>query len=69
MTNARKIWLTRHGESLYNQRALIGGDSDLSPYGEAYSKVLPEVITSRIPAVRGTPSNPPRQQQQPHECP
>jgi 6-phosphofructo-2-kinase/fructose-2,6-biphosphatase len=66
MTNARKIWLTRHGESLYNQRALIGGDSDLSPYGEAYSKVLPEVITSRVPAVRVVLATPLQQQQQPH---
>lgn len=52
MTNARKIWLTRHGESVYNQQALIGGDSPLSPNGQAYSELLPEVILSRLPQVR-----------------
>lgn len=52
MTNARKIWLTRHGESVYNQQALIGGDSPLSPNGQAYSELLPEVILSRLPKVR-----------------
>eukprot|EP00878_Enallax_costatus_P001097 GHUV01001234.1.p1 GENE.GHUV01001234.1~~GHUV01001234.1.p1 ORF type:complete len:335 (+),score=87.84 GHUV01001234.1:377-1381(+) len=49
MTNARKIWLTRHGESVYNQKALIGGDSPLSVNGRAYADVLPEVIMSRLP--------------------
>jgi hypothetical protein len=52
MTNARRIWLTRHGESIYNQKALIGGDSSLSPNGAAYAEVLPEVILSRLPKVR-----------------
>lgn len=51
MTNARKIWLTRHGESVYNQKALIGGDSPLSVNGRAYADVLPEVIMSRLPKV------------------
>eukprot|EP00882_Tetradesmus_deserticola_P024943 GHRQ01027320.1.p1 GENE.GHRQ01027320.1~~GHRQ01027320.1.p1 ORF type:complete len:185 (+),score=35.38 GHRQ01027320.1:150-704(+) len=52
MTNARRIWLTRHGESLFNQKGLIGGDSSLSPNGAAYADVLPEVILSRLPKVR-----------------
>jgi 6-phosphofructo-2-kinase/fructose-2,6-biphosphatase len=52
MTNARKIWLTRHGESVYNQQALIGGDSPLSPNGQAYAELLPDVILSRLPKVR-----------------
>ena len=52
MTNARKIWLTRHGESVYNQQALIGGDSPLSPNGQAYAELLPEVILSRLPKVK-----------------
>lgn len=52
MTNARKIWLTRHGESVYNQKALIGGDSPLSVNGRAYADVLPEVIMSRLPKVK-----------------
>jgi 6-phosphofructo-2-kinase/fructose-2,6-biphosphatase len=51
MTNARKIWLTRHGESVYNQQALIGGDSPLSPNGQAYAELLPDVILSRLPKV------------------
>jgi 6-phosphofructo-2-kinase/fructose-2,6-biphosphatase len=51
MTNARKIWLTRHGESEYNQQALIGGDSPLSPNGQAYAELLPDVILSRLPKV------------------
>ncbi|KAF6255112.1 6-phosphofructo-2-kinase-domain-containing protein [Scenedesmus sp. NREL 46B-D3] len=56
MTNARRIWLTRHGESIYNQKALIGGDSSLSPNGAAYAEVLPEVILSRLPkSADGTP--------------
>jgi broad specificity phosphatase PhoE/predicted kinase len=36
----RKIWLTRHGESLFNVEARIGGDSDLSPRGWQYAKSL-----------------------------
>jgi broad specificity phosphatase PhoE len=52
MSKSRKIWLTRHGESIYNQKALLGGDSDLSPNGEAYGRVLPAVIESRLPQVR-----------------
>eukprot|EP00882_Tetradesmus_deserticola_P002329 GHRQ01002486.1.p1 GENE.GHRQ01002486.1~~GHRQ01002486.1.p1 ORF type:complete len:344 (+),score=169.70 GHRQ01002486.1:216-1247(+) len=56
MTNARRIWLTRHGESLFNQKGLIGGDSSLSPNGAAYADVLPEVILSRLPkSADGTP--------------
>lgn len=51
MTNARKIWLTRHGESEYNQKALIGGDSPLSPNGQTYAELLPDVILSRLPKV------------------
>lgn len=53
MTNARKIWLTRHGESEYNQKALIGGDSPLSANGQAYSEMLPDVILNRLPKVWG----------------
>lgn len=51
ITNARKIWLTRHGESQYNQAALIGGDSLLSTTGEQYAHYLPEVLISRMPKV------------------
>ncbi len=48
----RKIWLTRHGESEYNQRALLGGDSSISPSGQIYARLLPDVIVDRIPLVR-----------------
>lgn len=34
------IWLTRHGESLYNQKARLGGDSSLSPRGEDFATAL-----------------------------
>ncbi len=36
----RKIWLTRHGESVFNTANRIGGDSDLSARGMAYSRSL-----------------------------
>ena len=36
----RSIYLTRHGESVYNQQKLIGGDSDLSERGYKYSDRL-----------------------------
>lgn len=48
----RKIWLTRHGESEYNERALLGGDSSISPAGQIYARLLPDVIVDRIPLVR-----------------
>ncbi len=48
----RKIWLTRHGESEYNERALLGGDSNISPAGQIYARLLPDVIVNRIPLVR-----------------
>ncbi|KAK9817958.1 hypothetical protein WJX72_004907 [[Myrmecia] bisecta] len=49
VTRMRKIWLTRHGESEYNMKALIGGDSLLSPRGEVYAKVLPDALVDRVP--------------------
>ena len=52
LTHTRKIWLTRHGESEYNTRDLLGGNSSLSPKGQAYAKQLPDIIVDRIPLVR-----------------
>lgn len=49
----RKIWLTRHGESLYNVAGKIGGNSKLSIRGEAYRQLLPEVLASRVPSIGG----------------
>ena len=60
----RKIWLTRHGESEYNKHALLGGDSNISPAGQIYARLLPDVIVDRIPLVRpngtlySSPQNP-----------
>ena len=51
LTHTRKIWLTRHGESEYNTRALLGGNSGLSPKGQAYARQLPDIIVDRIPLV------------------
>ena len=52
LTHTRKIWLTRHGESEYNTRALLGGNSGLSPKGQAYARQLPDIIVDRIPLVQ-----------------
>jgi len=49
---SRKIWLTRHGESQFNKSGRIGGDSMLTPRGEDYARLLPDVLDSRLPAVR-----------------
>lgn len=39
------LWLTRHGQSLYNVEGRIGGDSDLSPLGKEYAKNLATFMT------------------------
>ncbi|CAO3632707.1 unnamed protein product [Cunninghamella blakesleeana] len=38
------IWLSRHGESVFNVEDKIGGNADLSPRGQLYAKQLPELI-------------------------
>lgn len=38
----RNIWLTRHGESLFNAENRIGGDPELTESGVAYSIALAE---------------------------
>lgn len=40
----RCIWLSRHGESVYNVEKKIGGDSWLSERGFRYAKKLPELV-------------------------
>lgn len=45
----RPIWLTRHGESLYNMRGLIGGDPDLSVTGQRYAHALAAFLNQRYP--------------------
>jgi broad specificity phosphatase PhoE/predicted kinase len=41
---ARPIWLTRHGESVYNAAGLLGGDPDLTPDGVRYAQSLAEFL-------------------------
>ena len=50
---SRKIWLTRHGQSQYNVAGKVGGNSNLSTRGAAYTHILPEVLASRVPSVGG----------------
>jgi len=45
----RPIWITRHGESRYNELGRIGGDSGLSARGVEYSKRLSEFIKKHYP--------------------
>lgn len=44
----RTIWLSRHGESLYNLEGKIGGDADLSSRGMKYAEKLPEIIEKLV---------------------
>jgi len=43
----RPIFLTRHGESMYNVTGRLGGDADLSPAGERYAQVLADFLDTR----------------------
>jgi broad specificity phosphatase PhoE/predicted kinase len=57
----RPIWLTRHGESAFNQHGLLGGDSDLSPLGEDYARSLAAFIRERareLGEAAGAPGEP-----------
>lgn len=45
----RPIWLTRHGESEYNVQGRIGGDSMLSPRGQAYALRLAAFMNKLYP--------------------
>ncbi|KAH3676381.1 hypothetical protein WICMUC_002012 [Wickerhamomyces mucosus] len=40
----RSIYLSRHGESMYNLEGKIGGDADLSERGWKYAQKLPELV-------------------------
>lgn len=54
----RSIYLTRHGESIYNLEGRIGGDSELSPRGWEYSRALARYIhEQQIPQLRVWTSN------------
>ncbi|EFW98878.1 fructose-bisphosphatase [Grosmannia clavigera kw1407] len=44
----RSVWISRHGESLYNLDGKIGGDALLSPRGEKYALKLPELVRQSV---------------------
>lgn len=46
----RPIWLSRHGESMYNTQKRIGGDSPLSPLGLQYAMQLDRFVNAYYPA-------------------
>lgn len=46
---ARPIWLTRHGESVYNAAGVLGGDPELTPDGHRYAQSLAEFLDRRDP--------------------
>lgn len=48
----RPIWLSRHGESMYNVHGKIGGDSPLSPKGMKYAEQLDRFINAHYPEGR-----------------
>ncbi|XP_055947240.1 6-phosphofructo-2-kinase/fructose-2,6-bisphosphatase-like [Argiope bruennichi] len=51
--NPRSIYLTRHGESVFNALGKVGGDSELSERGWEYAKMLSKYIKEqKIPRLR-----------------
>ncbi|KAI9303866.1 histidine phosphatase superfamily [Cunninghamella echinulata] len=44
----KQIWLSRHGESVFNVEDKIGGNADLSPRGQLYAKKLPDLIEKHV---------------------
>ncbi|CAM9491025.1 unnamed protein product, partial [Ectocarpus fasciculatus] len=40
----RPIFLTRHGENVFNSRGLIGGDSELTTFGQLYAAALDDYM-------------------------
>lgn len=45
----RPIWLTRHGESVYNVTGLLGGDPELTSAGHHYARSLAKFLDERCP--------------------
>jgi 6-phosphofructo-2-kinase len=43
----RQIWITRHGESYDNKLGKLGGNSDITPEGREYGRVLYNFITQK----------------------
>ena len=50
---ANPILLSRHGESEYMLKDLLGGNSVLTSKGRAYAQQLPQLILPLLPKVRG----------------
>ncbi|CAO3592060.1 unnamed protein product [Absidia cylindrospora] len=44
----RKIYMSRHGESMFNLKGLLGGDADLSPRGRLYAEMLPGIVKEKL---------------------
>ncbi|CAN8104067.1 unnamed protein product [Discula destructiva] len=44
----RSVWLSRHGESMFNLDGRIGGDALLSPRGEQYARALPDLVRESV---------------------
>eukprot|EP00903_Cladosiphon_okamuranus_P005436 g5422.t1 len=40
----KPVFISRHGESMFNTQGLIGGNPPLSPLGEEYAKVLADYV-------------------------
>ncbi len=51
LSSARRIWLTRHGESKFNVTGQLGGNAELSWLGEQYAMALPSELAKRVPLV------------------
>lgn len=47
-TTSHAFYLSRHGQSEYNDRGRIGGDSGLTDHGRAYAKALAEHVDTKI---------------------
>lgn len=48
-TQTKDIYFVRHGQSEYNVRELIGGDSPLTPRGFEFSRLLKKWVEEHIP--------------------
>ncbi|KCV67348.1 hypothetical protein, variant 1 [Fonticula alba] len=44
----RRVYLTRHGESVFNLSGQLGGDSDLSERGVAYARALGQYLRKKL---------------------
>jgi len=49
----RPIWLTRHGESEFNRKKLLGGDASLSAAGQRYAESLASRVNANFDRDQG----------------